>query len=82
MECFLKKFLVSELRQQPTEALEANMWLIKYVEELPHRGSKGAEPRPAMCTLYQASARMCMQPAGTPVQSRVCTECRQSSDAA
>lgn len=56
MECFLKKYLVSDLRQQPTEFIEANMWLIKYVEELPHRGSKRAEPRPAMCTVYQARA--------------------------
>ena len=56
MECFLKKFLASELRQQPTELIEANMWLIKYVEELPHRGAKRAEPRPAMCTVYQAGA--------------------------
>ncbi len=54
MECFLKKFLVSEYRQQPTDSIEANMWLIKYVEELPHRGSKRAEPKPAMCTVYQA----------------------------
>ena len=58
VECFLKKFLVSEFRQHPTEALEANLWLTKYVEELPHRGSKRAEPRPAMCTLYQVSAHM------------------------
>ena len=53
MECFLKPFLASEQRQQPTESMEANMWLIKYVEELPHRGAKRAEPRPAACTLYQ-----------------------------
>ena len=58
VECFLRKFLVSEFRQHPTEALEANLWLTKFVEELPHRGSKRAEPRPAMCTLYQASAHM------------------------
>ena len=53
MECFLKKYLVSEQRQQPTDSMEANMWLIKYVEELPHRGAKRAEPRPAACTMYQ-----------------------------
>lgn len=57
MECFLKMYLVSEQRQQPTDSPEANMWLIKYVEDLPHRGSKRAEPRPAMCTDYQAGAR-------------------------
>ena len=67
VECFIKKFLVSEFRQHPTEALEANLWLTKYVEELPHRGSKRAEPRPAMCTLYQASA--CMR---TRQQTRPC----------
>ena len=55
VECFLKKFLASEYRQQPTDSIEANMWLIKYVEELPHRGSKRAEPKPTMCTVYQAS---------------------------
>ena len=67
VECFLKKFLVSEFRQHPTEALEANLWLTKFVEELPHRGSKRAEPRPAMCTLYQASAHIRM-----PLQRRLC----------
>ena len=66
MECFLKKFLVSEQRQHPTDSLEANMWLIKYVEELPHRGSKRAEPRPAACTVYQAGALMFPQPADVP----------------
>ena len=71
VECFLKKFLVSEFRQHPAEALEANLWLIKYVEELPHRGSKRAEPRPAMCTLYQASAHMAT--AEMAVQSISCT---------
>lgn len=30
------------------------MWLIKFIEELPHRGSKRAEPRPSICTSYQA----------------------------
>ena len=57
MECFLKKYLVSEQRQQPTDSIEANMWLIKYVEELPHRGSKRAEPKPTMCTQYQAGPK-------------------------
>jgi hypothetical protein len=31
------------------------MWLIKYVEELPLRGSRKAEPKPAYCTLYQVT---------------------------
>lgn len=54
VECFLKEFLVSEKRGQPTNSTEANMWLIKFIEELPHRGSKRAEPRPSICTSYQA----------------------------
>ena len=65
VECFLKKYLVSDFRQQPTNSIEANMWLIKYVEELPHRGSKRAEPKPTMCTEYQA--RSCHIRLGTPI---------------
>ena len=53
VECFLKAFLEQETRAQPTEVLEANLWLIKYVEELPHRGSEKAQPRPSMCALYK-----------------------------
>lgn len=45
---------MQETRGQPTNSTEANMWLIKFVEELPHRGSKRAEPRPSVCTSYQA----------------------------
>ncbi len=53
VECFLKDYLVQEKRGQPTNSTEANMWLIKFIEELPHRGSRKAEPRPSMCTSYQ-----------------------------
>jgi len=56
VECFLKEFLMQETRGQPTNSTEANMWLIKFVEELPHRGSKRAEPKPAACASYQVSS--------------------------
>lgn len=55
LECFLKPFLAQETRVEPTDSREVNMWLIKYIEELPHRGSHKAEPRPSFCTLYRVS---------------------------
>lgn len=86
VECFLKQYLASEFRQQPTDSIEANMWLIKYVEELPHRGSKHAEPKPAMCTVYQASTAPSFSlrlgscsSATTPIpQARPCVQWKQA----
>ena len=38
---------------------QADMWLIKFAEELPHRGSEKAEPKPGVCTLYAEGTRVC-----------------------
>jgi hypothetical protein len=59
VECFLKPYLVQETRTAPVATVEGNMWLIKYAEELPHRGSPKAEPKPGICTLYAEGTRVC-----------------------
>ena len=59
VECFLKPYLVQETRTAPVSTVEGNMWLIKYAEELPHRGSPKAEPKPGICTLYAEGTRVC-----------------------
>ncbi len=53
VECFLKEYLAVETRAAPTGVVEADLWLTKFAEELPHRGSEKAEPKPGVCTVYR-----------------------------